>query len=318
VCPRISILLPTWNGERDLQRLLPALRAQVGFAEAELVATDSSSSDGSRALLEAFGADVDVIPASAFGHGRTRNAMARRARGELLVFLSQDVVPAHPSYLAELLRPFADPRVAGVTARVLPAPGDDPLAARTVLDLAEASGEPWVHDLDGLPGVWALSPAERGRVLRFNNVASAVRADVFRALPFPDVSFGEDFAWAARALSAGHRLAYTPHAVAYHAHRYGPRAAFQRYRTDAEFHAQVHGWRMRPSLLATLRGLGYELVRDVAWLARERPTGLVRALARAPALRAAQVLGQYVGSRGRGPRVWRGSRAGGVSGAGAA
>jgi GT2 family glycosyltransferase len=318
VSPRISILLPTWNGERDLQRLLPALRAQEGFADAELIVTDSSSSDGTRALLEAFGADLDVIPASAFGHGRTRNAMARRARGEFLVFLSQDVVPANPRYLAELLEPFADPRVAGVTARVLPAPDDDPLAARTVLDLAEASAEPWVHDLDGLPGVWALSAPERGRVLRFNNVASAVRASVFRALPFPDVSFGEDFAWAARALTAGHRLAYAPRAVAYHAHRYGPRAAFRRYRTDAEFHAQVHGWRMRPTLLATLRGLCYELNADVAWLVRERPRGLLRALVRAPGLRAAQVLGQYVGSRGRGPRVWRGSRGSGIPGAGAA
>ena len=26
--PRLSILLPTWNGERDLERLLPALASQ--------------------------------------------------------------------------------------------------------------------------------------------------------------------------------------------------------------------------------------------------------------------------------------------------
>ena len=44
--------------------------------------------------------------------------------------------------------PFDDPRVAGSYSRVLPAPGDDALAARTVLDLPEASEEPWVRDLD--------------------------------------------------------------------------------------------------------------------------------------------------------------------------
>jgi len=304
--PRISVLVPTWNGADDLSRLLPALRAQTRFDELELVVTDSSSSDGTRELLERFGASVDVIPTVEFGHGRTRNRMAARARGELLLFLSQDVVPAGPDFVDELLKPLADPRVAGVTARVLPSPGDDPLAARTVLDLPEAGDEPWVRDLDGLPGVWALPGPERARALRFNNVASVVRADVFRGLPFPDVAFGEDFAWAARALTAGHRLAYAPRAIAHHAHAYGPAAAYRRYRIDAEFHAQMHGWRLRPSLLSALRGIAFELRADVRWLARERPPGALAALLRAPALRVAQVAGQYVGSRGRGPRVWRG------------
>jgi len=306
--PRLSVLLPTLNGAEDLTRLLPALREQELFPELELIAVDSSSSDRSVELLRAAGARTEVIPASEFGHGRTRNRMAATARGELLVFMSQDVVPAGPRFLTELVAPFADPRVAGVYARVLPEDGGDPLAARTVLDLPEASGEPEVRDLDGKGGIWTLGPEERARYLRFNNVASAIRGGVFRAIPFPDVSFGEDFAWAARALSAGHRIAYAPKALAYHAHAYGPGAAYRRYRTDAEFHAQVHGWRIRPSLASAAKGFVFELARDAAWLARERPRGALGALLRAPGLRAAQVLGQYVGSRGRGPAVWRGGR----------
>ncbi len=306
--PRLSVLLPTRDGADDLARLLPALAAQELFGEAELIAIDSSSRDGTVELLRAARARVEVIPAAEFGHGRTRNRMAAQARGELFVFLSQDVVPVGPRYLTELVAPFADPRVAGAYARVLPEEGGDPLAARTVLDLPEARAVPEVRDLDGKEGLWSLAPAERARYLRFNNVASAVRASVFRDLPFPDVSFGEDFAWAARALSAGHRIAYAPGAVAHHAHAYGPRAAFRRYRTDAEFHAQIHGWRLRPSLASAAKGFLFEVARDTAWLARERPRGAFGALLRAPGLRAAQVLGQYVGSRGRGPAVWRGGR----------
>ena len=304
--PRLSVLLPTRNGASELPRLLGALEAQELRQELELVAIDSSSEDESVALLSAFGASVEVIPVAEFAHGRTRNRAAVRAQGEFLVFMSQDVIPASPTFLTELIAPFQDPRVAGVYARVLPGPGDDPLAARTVLDLPEASEVALVRDLDQLAGVWELGGEERSAYLRFNNVASAVRADVFHALPFPEVAFGEDFAWAARALTAGHRIAYAPQAVAHHAHTYSLRQAFQRYRTDAEFHAQIHGWRMRPNIASTLRGFVYELGRDVAWLTRERPAGHVSALLRAPGLRAAQVIGQYVGSRGRGPRVWRG------------
>ncbi len=305
--PLVSVLLPTWNGAAELAELLPRLAEQRVPGGVELVAIDSSSQDQSVALLCAAGARVEVIPAAEFGHGRTRNRLAELARGEFLAFLSQDVLPADAGYLAALIAPFADARVAGVSARVLPGAGADPLAVRTVLDLPEASAEARVWDLDSVGPIWDLAPAERARCLRFNNVASAVRADVFRGISFPNVAFGEDFAWAARALTAGYRLAYAPAALAFHAHAYGPRAAFRRYRIDAEFHAQIHGWRIRPSLASLARGLLYELRRDAAWLARERPGGTFRALLRAPGLRAAQVLGQYVGSRGRGPRVWRGS-----------
>ncbi|MEM7308606.1 MAG: glycosyltransferase family 2 protein [Planctomycetota bacterium] len=304
--PRLSVLIPTWNGEAELRALLPALVECEGADELELVAIDSSSSDRSVELLREHGARVEVIPQSEFGHGRTRNRLAEQARGELLVFLSQDVVPG-PGLVRHLAAPFDDPRVAGASARVLPFSGDDPLATRTVLDLHEASEQAVVRDLDHVAGIWELAPAERGAYLRFNNVASAIRADVFRELPFPDVSFGEDFAWAARALTAGWRVAYAPAAVAHHAHAYGMGSAFRRYRIDAEFHAQIHGWRLRPSLLSAARGALYEIRRDLEWLGRERPRGALGALLRSPGLRVAQVLGQYAGSRGTGPRVWRGS-----------
>lgn len=303
---RASIILPTCEGAEELGRLLPALARQRVPGGFEIVAVDSASRDRSAELLRAAGARVEVIERSAFAHGATRNAAAARARGEYLVFLSQDVVPDGEDFLEALLAPFADPRVAGVTARVLPARGDDPLAARTVLDLPEARAEPRERALGRHGGLWKLAPAERADLLRFNNVASAIRASVFRDLPFPPVTFGEDFAWAALALTRGHALAHAPAAVARHAHEYDLSAAYERYRVDAAFHRLAHGWRVRPSLSSMLRGWAYETRRDWAYLGRTgwAPRAL-RALARSPLLRAAQVLGQYAGSRGWGDRTPR-------------
>ena len=309
--PRISILLPTWNGEADLRRLLPALAQQVCEGGVELVAVDSSSTDGSLALLREAGAEVEVIPQADFGHGKTRNALARRARGELLVFLSQDVLPASETFLEELVRPLGVPKVAGSYARILPHPGDDPLTARTVLDAPEASSEP--RELEPLSpeAVWQLPAAERAERLRFNNVASAVRADVFAEIDFPDVPFGEDFAWAARVLTAGYEVRFAPESVAYHAHRYTPRQAFERYKLDADFHREIHGLRLRPDALSVLRGFGYELREDLRFILRERGAlGLVHML-RAPGLRGAQVLGQLWGSRGWGRDFWPSAGSGG-------
>lgn len=294
--PRCSILLPTWNGERDLRRLLPSLARQQLPGGYEIVAVDSSSKDATRELLGAAGARVRTIPQREFRHGATRNLLASDARGELLVFLSQDALPATDDFLARLLEPFADERVAGAYARILPNPDDDPLTRRTALEQPEACGEARVFD------------AREAQDLRFNNVASAVRASLFRTLPFPDLPFGEDSAWAERALAAGWKIAFTPSSAVHHAHAYDPPRAFARNRVDAAFQREVFGRRVRPGLVSCARGFAYETLRDLRYLAAERPRGALRSALRSPFLRGAQVLGQLFGSRGWGRDPWRAER----------
>jgi rhamnosyltransferase len=296
--PRASICLPTYEGERDLRRLLPALARQELPGGFELIAIDSSSSDRTRELLAEAGASVEVIPQAEFRHGATRNRAAARARGEFLVFLSQDVEPVDARCLARLLEAFDDPRVAGAYSRVLPRPDDDPLTRRTALEAPEATSEPRERERADLGSGAALDGARRAEVARFNNVASAIRARVFREIPFPDLDFGEDQAWAERALEAGWKIRFAPASVVYHAHRYTPAAAYERYRVDADFHRRVHGFRVRPNALSALRGFAYEVGRDLRFLSAERASSRLRYALLSPWLRGAQVLGQWVGSHG--------------------
>ncbi len=296
--PRCSILLLTWNGASHLERLLPALADQRLEGGVELLAVDSDSDDGTRELLERAGARVRRIEHAAFRHGPTRNLCAQGARGEFLVYLSQDALPEGERFLEELLSAFEDPRVAGACARILPHPDDDPLAARTVLSLPEAGAEPLARELRGSSPTEELDISSGVEHLRFNNVASAIRARVLRELPFPDVDFGEDCAWAEQALAAGHRLRFCPASVARHAHAYTSREAFRRYRTDAAFQRAQWGRRVRPSLLSVARGFLYEVGEDLRYLAASRPSSRLRHTLRSPVLRGAQVIGQYLGSRG--------------------
>ncbi|HJM56478.1 MAG TPA: glycosyltransferase [Planctomycetota bacterium] len=307
VLPRVSVLIPTWNGLDHLKRLLPALRSQILPGGVELCVTDSSSSDGTAEFLKAEsesgawtagdlrGISVRTIERERFHHGRTRNQLAESAHGEFLVFLSQDALPQGGDFLATLLQPFEDEKVAGVTARVLPDPSHDPLTRRTVLGDAQANAVGHERSLGDARSFDALSGAERLDVLRFNNVSSAIRARVFGELPFPDVDFGEDFAWAGSALRAGWKTVFMPEAVVLHSHRYGARSAFERYRQDARFHSASHGHRLRPSLLSALRGIVYEVGADALFILRGG--GAPWHLLRSPGLRTGQILGQWVGSR---------------------
>lgn len=292
--PRVSIVLPTFNGERDLERLLPALARQELAGGCEIRAIDSSSSDRTRELLTEAGAEVEVIDQRDFRHGATRNRCAAKARGEFLVFFSQDAEPATAQCLANLLAVFDDPRVAGAYARVLPRPDDDPLTQRTALAAPEAA-----ERADQGQSARSDDVMRVKHVIRFNNVASCIRASVFRELPFPDLEFGEDLAWAELAVRAGWRVRFAPESVVYHAHRYTPAQAYERYRVDAAFHRAQHGTQVRPNALSALRGFLYEVRADARFLAEQRTPGRWRHLLRSPALRGAQVFGQWVGSRGK-------------------
>ena len=217
----ISVVIPVRNGGEDLRRCLEAIAHQRTDTEVEVVVIDSSSTDGSAAVALELGARVEVIPAKEFNHGATRNLGAELARGEVLVFTSQDAYPVDERWLQRLTAPLADERVAGVYGRQIAHQGARP---------------PEVFFLDFLYGPeprlqQAAGPEQLSmETTLFSNVTSAMRRELLQRFPFADdMVMSEDQEWAARALLAGYRLLYEPGAVVRHSHPYTIRAAFKRF-----------------------------------------------------------------------------------------
>ena len=67
---------------------------------------DSGSTDGSLEIARRHGAVIHEIDESEFSHGGTRNRMMGMARGDHVVFITQDATPAHDGWLAALLEGF--------------------------------------------------------------------------------------------------------------------------------------------------------------------------------------------------------------------
>ena len=98
----ISVIIPTLNAAQHLQPLLSRLREQ-SFPPDEILVVDSASTDGTAALAQSLGARVISIPRESFDHGGTRHLAATEARGDLLLFLTQDALPADDSYIRNLV-----------------------------------------------------------------------------------------------------------------------------------------------------------------------------------------------------------------------
>jgi rhamnosyltransferase len=100
----LSIIIPTYNAEGQIYRLCRNLLSQT--VSSEIIVVDSSSSDRTAEIAESAGAKVLVIPREEFDHGGTRSFAARSARGDILIFLTQDIFPAQESSMELLIRPL--------------------------------------------------------------------------------------------------------------------------------------------------------------------------------------------------------------------
>ena len=194
---RVSIIIPVLNEERVI---LQTLESVACLGPDEIIVVDGGSTDGTRELIEA-----KRIPVVAAGRGRARqmNEGAKRAQGEVLLFLHADT-ELPPSALEDVRGALMDPRYVGGR-----------------FDIA----------LDGNRLMFKVIAALISLRSRLSRVATGdqaifVRADVFRDLGgFPDIPLMEDIALS-RALKKKGKIACLRSRVVTSARRWESKGIF--------------------------------------------------------------------------------------------
>jgi rhamnosyltransferase len=295
VTPLISIVIPTLNGMATLPSVFDALRAQKVDAEVEVVAVDSGSTDGTAEFLRPRVRELLQVTRDEFNHGLTRNAAVARTRGDLVVLLVQDAVPAAADWLAELIRPLReDSTVAGSFARQRPGSGACGIGRRYLEQWVACGASPRVSAISGETAFAALAPADRHILCAFDNVCSCIRRSVWTRHPFRATAIAEDLAWAKEVLLAGYRLTYVPAAAVVHSHRRPVSDEFRRTRLVHERLRTLFGLATVPDARSLARAIAVSVPRHIAWVASD---GRWPDLARAVGLGVAFPLGQYLGAR---------------------
>ena len=88
--PRVSVVIPVYNGERYLADALQSVLSQT-FKDFELIIIDDGSTDRSAAIVRKFeGESVHYRLRPNGGVSKARNAGVAIARGEYIAFLDQD------------------------------------------------------------------------------------------------------------------------------------------------------------------------------------------------------------------------------------
>jgi len=225
----VSVIIPTLNGEKWLDSLLDMLHQQTRKVD-EILIIDSSSKDGSREIARKHNAKVIIIQPDKFDHGATRNYAGRLAKSDILLYMTQDAVPADIYAIERLIDTLnRDERTAAVFGRQLPTLEANLFSEHLRLFNYPASSyiRCWQdrHDF-GFKTIFISNSfaAYKKKILEDNGY-------------FPDkLLFGEDTCMVANLLEKGYCVAYDSDACVYHSHNYTIIQDLRRYFDIGVFH----------------------------------------------------------------------------------
>jgi GT2 family glycosyltransferase len=212
--PRVTVVVPNWNGEGFLRSCLGSLREQ-SFGDFETVLVDNGSTDGSVAFVHRNFPEVRVLTLSENkGFSVAVNAGIRASRTEYVALLNNDT-ETDPGWLEALVRAaeaypeaglFASKMVDFNDRRLLDGAGD--ALRRSGLPLRLGHGEPDRGQYDEVAFVFGACAG-----------AALYRRDMLDDIGLFDEDFFancEDGDLSFRAQLAGYRCLYMPEAVIYH------------------------------------------------------------------------------------------------------
>jgi rhamnosyltransferase len=221
----ISVFIPTYNGDKYITEILDAILKQQlpdGY-KLEILVTDSGSADKTVEIIQNNYSDevnLDQIPNNEFGHGKTRQRAAERAKGEIVMFLSQDATPTSSLWLINMLEPFfVSPLVSCTFGRQIPRPTAPVTIKREVATVFGSLGSPDAITLHRHRSLVNGSKMNEINTF-FSDVNSAVRRKQLLRVPFRDVKYAEDQALAEDMQNAGLLKAYSVAGSVWHSNEY--------------------------------------------------------------------------------------------------
>lgn len=218
---KISIVCPLYNAEKYLKKLHESILSQNIKYDIEVLYVLTESNDNSEAILKALKVKYFKISKEEFSHSKTREMMAGKAQGDIIVFISQDVKLKDEFWLVNLVAPIVNDECEASFSRQLPS---DNFIEKYIRE----KNYPTVSRVVSKEDI-----ANYGLMTFFySDAASAIKADIFKKLKgYDEKDFitNEDMYLAYKLITNGYRIKYCSDSQVIHSHRYTFKELFNRY-----------------------------------------------------------------------------------------
>lgn len=211
---KVDVIIPTYKPDRTFRQLLKRLAAQ-NYPVSKIWIMNTEEQYW-RFDCEGLFDHIGVVHLSKqeFDHGGTRDRAARMSDADILVYLTQDALPANREMIGNLVKYFEQPDVKAVYGRQLPKPDCDLIERYTrSFNYPKESRIKERADLDGL-GI---------KTYFCSNVCAAYDRNTYMELGgfISHTIFNEDMIFAAKLIKSGYKIGYAADARIIHSHNYG-------------------------------------------------------------------------------------------------
>jgi len=219
---KVSVICPLYKGEAYVENLHRSLLRQAGdFSLSIKYVVTMVSNDKTKDVLERLGADYRIIAPEEFSHSLTREQEAFEADGDVVVFITQDIIIRDEKWLQKLTLPIINKEC-------------EASFSRQICDNNSIERYTRVNNYPEESRIVSKMDINRLGIMTFffSDAASAVNREIFKALNGYDnknLLTNEDMYFAYKAINSGYRIKYCADAQVIHSHDYKFGELFRRY-----------------------------------------------------------------------------------------
>jgi len=222
---KISIIVPIYNGEKYLEKLVSKIKEQEINKKIELIALVTKSKDNS--LKKAKKLFDIVLEIEKFNHAKTRHEGALKSSGGILVFITQDILPYDNNWLKNLIEPLNDNIVASFSRQI---------AYEEHSDIEKIIREFNYPNKDRICNKEMKEKNGRKNIF-YSDASSAIIKEKFFELGGYDfeVPTNEDVYLANTIVENGYSFLYASQSRIWHSHQLSLKETYKRYKAIGQF-----------------------------------------------------------------------------------
>jgi rhamnosyltransferase len=225
----ISIICPLYNAEKYILNLNQSLKMQKNVDIESIYYVLTESKDNSKDILKNIKANYHVINKKNFSHSLTRERQAMKSSGDIIVFITQDVIIEDDLWLYNLTKDIVNGKCEAAFSR----------------QICKYNGiEKYIRSKNYPNYSRIVSNQDISRLglmtFFFSDASSAVRKDIFKKLNGYDnknLIISEDMYLAYKLIMNGYRIKYCADSVVIHSHKFTCKQLFNRYFDTGVFFA---------------------------------------------------------------------------------
>lgn len=224
----ISIICPIYNGEEYIENLYRNIMKQkdVNISEIKFILTESK--DGSEEILKKLEVDYEKISSKDFSHSLVREKAGFESKGDILVFITQDIKIDNDNWLYELVKGIEDGECEAAFSRQIAYESHTVERYTRETNYSKESRIVTKEDVNRL-GLMTFF---------FSDASSAILKDTFLKLNGYDnknLPTNEDMYFAYKLIMNGYRIKYAADSVVTHSHELSFKETFKRYKAIGKF-----------------------------------------------------------------------------------